>query len=193
MKSYPRYWEQKVRLTMKKAKSPFAPFIRDFLEDENILKDDLRFFKRKKIKGIEYWGVITLSDARMKEIKEIRAKEERELQRLKALEELNEKYEKNTTFYREVLSREDLNLAQREVLIRGAREFEEERVKAYESIGEKCEPLFTKNHYFNSHFKGVDTPTLKEFYYRNKDIVEQRYFVLAIKKELEDRGINPTF
>ncbi len=59
---------------MKKAKSPFAPFIRDFLEDENILKDDLQFFKRKKIKGVDYRWVITLSNARMKEIKKIPSK-----------------------------------------------------------------------------------------------------------------------
>ena len=77
--------EQEVYLTMKKSKSPFAPFIKDFLEDENITKDGLEFYDRKKINSKRETNVITLPKEKLQELKKIKNKEDREAERLKEL------------------------------------------------------------------------------------------------------------
>ena len=78
--------EQEVRLTMKKGKAPFSTFLKDFLEDENITKDSLEFYNRKKFNGKEENSVITLPNEELKALKKIKQKEEREIARLEALE-----------------------------------------------------------------------------------------------------------
>ena len=83
--------EQEVYLTMKKSKSPFAPFIKDFLEDEKITKDGLEFYARKKFNSKEETNVITLPKEKLQELKKIKNKEEREQERLKKLGEIETK------------------------------------------------------------------------------------------------------
>lgn len=77
--------EQEVYLTMKKSKSPFSSFIKDFLEDENITKDGLELYARKNFNSKEEKSVITLPKDKLQELKKIKNKEDREAERLKEL------------------------------------------------------------------------------------------------------------
>lgn len=85
--------EQEVYLTMKTAKNPFASFIKEFLEDENITKDGLEFYVKKRINGKYESSVITLPEEKLKELKKIKDKDEREFNRLEELKEIQRKIE----------------------------------------------------------------------------------------------------
>ena len=83
--------EQEVHLSAKKSKNPFSPFIKEFLEDENITKDGLEFYDRKTFNLKKETNVITLPKEKLKELKKIKNKEEREQERLKNLGEIETK------------------------------------------------------------------------------------------------------
>jgi hypothetical protein len=82
--------EQEVYLTMKTIKNPFAPFLKDFIEDEGIVKDGLEFLPYKRIDGKKENNIITLAKEKLKELKEITSKEEQEQERQNHLDKILE-------------------------------------------------------------------------------------------------------
>jgi hypothetical protein len=82
--------EQEVYLTMKTIKNPFVPFLKDFIEDEGIVKDGLELLPYKRINGKKENNIITLPKEKLKELKEITSKEEQEYERQNHLDRILE-------------------------------------------------------------------------------------------------------